>query len=131
MSAICIFDAGAGGPGNPAPGGASPRQKFLGPAPGGASPRQKFSGPAPAGAFAPAEFSGPAPAGAAAPPGQAPPGAGFTGARPRAPADLANYPIVLHNTLILVVFGAFIYKSIDAWYICYSISSMSRMSEFY
>ena len=90
MSAICIFDAGAGGPGNPAPGGASPRQKFLGPAPGGALPRQKFSGPAPAGAFAPAEFSGPAPAGAAAPPGQAPPGAGFTGARPRAPEDLAN-----------------------------------------
>ena len=88
MSAICIFDAGAGGPGNPAPGGASPRQKFLGPAPGGASPRQKFSGPAPAGAFAPAEFSGPAPAGAAAPPGQAPPGAGFAGARPRAPEDL-------------------------------------------
>ena len=77
MSAICIFDAGAGGPGNPAPGGASPRQKFLGPAPGGASPRQKFSGPAPAGA--------------AAPPGQAPPGAGFTGARPRAPEDLAYY----------------------------------------
>ena len=70
MSAICIFDAGAGGPGYPAP--------------GGASPRQKFSGPAPAGAFAPAEFSGPAPAGAAAPPG-----AGFAGARPRAPEDLA------------------------------------------
>ena len=64
MSAICIFDAGAGGPGYPAPGGASPRQKFLGPAPGGASPRPKFSGPAPAGDFAPAEFSGPAPAGA-------------------------------------------------------------------
>ena len=86
MSAICIFDAGAGGPGNPAPGGASPRQKFLGPAPGGASPRPKFSGPAPAGAFAPAEFSGPAPAGAAAPPG-----AGFAGARPRAPADLGYF----------------------------------------
>ena len=86
MSAICIFDAGAGGPGYPAPGGASPRQKFLGPAPGGASPRQKFSGPAPAGAFAPAEFSGPAPAGAAAPPG-----AGFAGARPRAPEYLDLY----------------------------------------
>ena len=85
MSPICIFDAGAGCPGYPAPGGASSRQKFLGPAPGGASPRQKFSGPAPAGAFAPAEFSGPAPAGAAAPPG-----AGFAGARPRAPEDLAN-----------------------------------------
>ena len=36
MSAICIFDAGAGGPGNPAPGGASPRQKIFDPAPGGA-----------------------------------------------------------------------------------------------
>ena len=56
-----IFDARAGGPGYPAPGGASPRYKFSGPD----------------------EFLGPSPGGAAAPPG-----VGFARVRPRAPADL-------------------------------------------
>ena len=79
MSAICIFDAGAGGPGYPAPGGASPRQKFLGPAPG-----KNFQAPPPPGPSPRLNFQAPPP------PGQAPPGAGFAGARPRAPEDLDN-----------------------------------------